>query len=344
LLLPVFEFPRTTLSAGESDEFAMRIHTNKTTALTEYLVPVFARSNDYYVERDISFELIECEFDAFDLRVSPAELRIDKGNDDYFTVKVKSVIDEDQTVRLSVESPLPATLESYEVFLPAYSEVTQELQVEPRYSDDEATYRIKVHAWNSREREEEIVKVKVMPEHDLEIEIRNNDFDARICSATEGQIFEVIIRNNGDYDETVELEIDNDYEFIQALVSEDEIEVAEGTEKVVYVFVNPSYNAELGEHIIFIDIESDYQEFREELRFTVIESEFLQKDVIEIISYPTDVEIMPGQDKILSFTIRNPTTEDIENVKITIFGTGNGVSIFPISIGTLEANEKVTVT
>ncbi|MCR4336086.1 MAG: hypothetical protein NUV57_06170, partial [archaeon] len=328
----------------DSDEMVMRIHVNQTTALTDYTIPVFMRSENYFVERDIKIRLIDCEENAFDLDVTPNEKRIERGNSEFYTIILTSAKNEGQDVRLSVDGDLPTELEKYETYLPAYGEVKIDLKVSARESDDDGTHRIKVIAWNNNETEEETVKAIVESEHKLEMIIENNDFEARICSATDGQVFEARILNKGDYDETVSLTLAHVHESVQAVLSEDEIDIEAGKEKIVYVFINPSFGTPIGNYTLTLIAESAHDKLSEQLRFKVIESEQNAiENVIEITSYPKEVVLVPGEEKILNFTIKNPLHERMNNVRIRFFGASNGATIFPMSLGSLEAGESVTI-
>ena len=343
LLLPVFEFPVTILSANDSDIMVRRIHTNETTALNEYTIPVFARSERYFVQRDITFRLIDCGTDEFDLDVTPNERRIDKGETERFTVVLTSNSDDDLDIRISSDSELPNQLETYRVTLSANSTTRIDLDVSARESDGDGTYKVIVTAWSSNETEEETVKVKVRAEHNIEMLISNNNFEARECSATAGQVYEVTLINKGDFDETIELDLKNVDDSIQAVLSQDEIDLDAGEEKTIYVFVNPSFGTPLGDYTITLTARTDDDELRETLRFRVVESDVIvQENVIELVSYPREVTIAPGEEKELLFTIRNPLPGPMENVSIRFFGTGD-TAIFPLSLRTLEGKETITV-
>jgi len=345
LLMPQFEYTTTRLASGDYDEMALRIHTNYTTALTEYLIPVFARSENYFVERDIKIRLIECEEDAFDLTVTPEERVMEREEREFFTVILQSNSDEGQEVRLSSISDLPTELDSYNVYLPANAEVRLKLEVRARETDNDGTHAIEVNAWNSKETERENVRVRIESQHKIEMIIENNDFDARICSATEGQVFEARIINKGDYDETVELTLAHVHESIQAVLSEDEIDIEVGGEKIVYVFINPSFGTPLGDYRLTLIAETNRDELREELRFRVIEGDiYAIENVIELSSVPREIVLAPGEEKTFSFTIENPTGIRMENVRIRFFGASEGVTVFPMDLGDLGAFESTTVT
>ena len=342
-MLPVFEFPVTTLSGNDSDTMVLRIHTNESTALTEYTIPVFARSERYFVQRDITFRLVDCGIDEFDLDVKPNIKTLDKGDTKTFIIELISNSDEDLDIRISSDSELPNQLESYRITLPANGIKRIDLDVSARDTDRKGTYDIKVTAWSPNEIEKETVKATVRAEHNIEMIVGNNNFEARECSATAGQVYEVTLINKGDFDETIELDLRNVHESIQAVLSEDDVELDAGEEKTIYVFVSPSYGTPLGDYRITLEAETNREELRETLKFRVIESDVqVQKNVIELISYPREVTIAPGEEKELLFTIRNPLPGPMENVSIRFFGAGD-TAIFPMSIGTLEGKETITL-
>ncbi|MEK6957855.1 MAG: hypothetical protein AABW99_02665 [archaeon] len=273
LLLPVFEFPETTLSGGESDEMNLIIHTNKTTAPGEYTIPVFARSEDQYVERSITFRLVECNEDAFTLNVSPNTATIERNGQQTYTITLTGNIDEGQYVSLSADSDLETQIASTSVFLPAYAEKKVKLIAKARGSDKKGEHKIIVYAWNAKETEQKEVRAEVKAEHKIEIFAANNDFDARVCSATSGQTFEIIVRNNGDYAETVKLGLENVPRTIQAVLSDKSIEVDAGKEKKMFVFINPAFDAPLGDYTISLVARAGNITKRQSLRFRVVEAQ-----------------------------------------------------------------------
>src|SRR3989344_86874 len=345
LLLPTFEFATTTLSGGEEDEMILRIHTNETTALEEYTIQVFARSENYFVERDIVIRLIECQTDEFDLEITPITQNIERNTKEFYIVKLIGKSDKDLDIRLSSDGTLPNTLDKYNVFLPKHGEKTVQLEVSARESDDDGAHKIKVTAWSANETEEETVKAIVESEHKIELLVANNDFEARICSATNGQVYEITIKNTGDFEEDVELTLRNVPETIQAVLSEDEIEIRKGEEKTIFVFVNPGFNTDIGNYSITLEADWGEDFARETLKFRVVEAdETAQQNVIEFVSYPRDITIAPGEERQLEFTIRNPLAVPMHNIQLRVFGLlNNEITIFPISVSELEGGETITL-
>ena len=343
LLMPYFEFSETTLSSGDYDVMSLKFHTNSTTAFTKYTIPVFIRSENYFVERDITFRLVECEENFFDLSVTPEEKTIERDSRAFFRVKLTSQSNEDQEIRLSSDGDLPSELEDYTVLLRGNSVEYIDLEISARESDDDGLHNIKVYAWNSNETEEENVKVKVKSEHDFELLVETNDFEARICSPVSGQVFEILVINKGDYDEEIEFSLSSVDESIQALVSDNEIELEANGQQKIYVFVNPTFGTPIGNYSITLNADSGRKEITKQLRFKVVETEEeLKEGVIEFVNYPKEVTFLPGEEKNLSFTIKNPLSTKMNNVSLRVYGLGTNVSVSPVSINSLDGKETFT--
>lgn len=344
LLLPQPEFPETTLRAGEAGKMAIKINTNKTTAPGEYTIKVLAQSAGLFVERNIVFRLEECEENFFDLMVTPEQRPISGGEEKEFTVVLESVSDEDQYVTLGSESDLPNKLDSMQVFLPANGQKKVTLKVRARETDMGGIHEVKVYAWNSNETEEKKAKVEVRDEHRLGLFIENNQFDARPCSATTQQVFEVVLENRGDFDERVRLLLSSVDNSIQAQLSNAEITVRKGRQEKVYVFINPAFDAGLGNYTATLRARYSGREVTEQLRFRVIGAETdARQGVLEIVSYPKEITIIQGEQKTVSMMVKNPTAGRMENIRARIFGTESGAAVFPTGTEGMAAGETTTL-
>jgi len=344
LLLPTFEFANTTLRAGQDDEMAMMVNTNMTTEFGEYTIPIFIRSENYYVERDVTVRLVECEKNTFELAVTPSLATISKGKATQFKVTVKNLLNKAQDIRLSSDSDLPNELEKNEISVPANSIVLVKLTVETRETDKTGKHNIKVYAWNSEKSESQTVQVDIKKEHKIEMIVENNNFQARQCSANNSQTFAITLRNKGDFDETAKLKLTNVDESIQAVLSDKELSVKKGEEKKFYVFISPSFSAELGDYTVRLTAKAGNEEISEDLKFRVVEAENdVQKNVIQVLTYPQQITIAEGESKTLTFTIKNPTGADMHNIAIRIYGISNGAAASPVAFQTLKAGETKTV-
>ena len=344
ILLPEFEFKETRLRAGESDEMGLTIHTNSTLALTEYTIPVFARSGNYYVERDIRIMLTDCDKDVFSISVLPQKADVKKGQAATFKVNVTNKTNRAQEIYLTSEGDLPNSLEIYSVNVGPNSTKLVKLTVNTRTTDAFGLHDIKISAWNSERTESKNVQVNILREHSISMAVQNNDFEARQCSASNSQTFEITLTNNGDFDETVKLKLKNSNESIQAVLSDTEIKVASKSSKKFYVFIAPSFSAELGNYTVSVGAKTSTDEITQELRFRVVEADEVQMNVIEVLSYPQEVNLFEGETKTLSFAIRNPTGADMHNVGVRIFGLSSGATVYPLAFSTLKAGETRAIT
>ncbi|HLC79626.1 MAG TPA: hypothetical protein VJG83_04340 [archaeon] len=343
VLLPEFEFAKTTLRANESDEMDLTIHTNQNTTLQDYRIGVFITSEDHLVQRDIEIRLIECQEDAFDISISPQKYTIKTGEKKNFTITLTSKSDKDQYVRLSSDGTIQNRLDSYNVFLPKNGIKRVKLEVVARQTDQPKEHNIRVNAWNDLETERKDVKVQIRPEHLIEMIVQNNNFEARVCSANEGQVFEVTIVNKGDYEEKVKLSLEDIPSKVQVELSETEVKIKKGSEKKIYVFVNPSIEAQIGNYTVTLNAKITGDTVSEKLKFRVVGSEpDAIQGVIQILSYPKQINLMPGEEKIISVTIKNPLNENLQNVKVRIYGAQNAATIPTGNLGELQAGQTKT--
>jgi len=51
---------------------------------------------------------------------------------------------------------------------------------------------------------------------------------------------------------------------------------------------------------------------------------------------------LPGEEKNISFTIKNPLSTKMNNVSLRVYGLGTNVSVSPVSINSLDSKETFT--
>jgi len=345
ILLPKFEFPSATLEGGKSEEMNLVINTNQRTALGDYSIRAFASSEKYFVEREILIHITQCEQDTFDLTVSPLKRTFKRGETKEYTVTLLNKTDESQEISLSSVSDLPNSLSEHKVTLLAHAEKAIRLKVSAREQDRSGKYKISVYAWNNNEREDEEVEAEVATRHNIEILVQNNDFDARICSASSSQVFDILLINRGDFDEKARLSIENRNSTIQATLSDTQITLPKRSERHVYVFINPSLDTRPGDYTVKFTAKTGTEQEEKLLKFRVIESPpEPQQGILEITSYPTQAGILQGEDKELLISVKNPTAGPMENVTVRILGLGDGLFARPKTIGVLGAKESATAS
>lgn len=348
LFIPNFEPYEMMLDPYEEKTSYLIIHINETTKLGRYTIPIFARIADAYIERDASFELVEKEeAPTFSLVVLDNTIRMEKGEEEEVRFYIRNLLDEEQSIRLSAISELPTELEQYYIDLGPNEREYSHLIVKARESDEGKEYEVKVYAWNSKHEEQEIIEVEVRSEHEIEVNIFNNNIEQRVCSVADLEVFEVEIINKGDYDEELTLSIENSYETIEVNISDEEFDLEKGESKTVYIAVQAGYDTELGNKKFYLIVENEAGgiDIREPLYFKVIEAgqEDLIEGVIAVVNYPEKIKLGQGEEKKIAITIRNPTNEDIGSVRVKLYGIGSRIFFPTVYLSGLKAGETKTV-
>ncbi|AJF59736.1 MAG: hypothetical protein QT03_C0001G0235 [archaeon GW2011_AR10] len=288
LFLPTFNNTELRLDPNETRTVELEIHLNDSFRAGSYTIPIYALSNDRFVQREVSFSLIKC-FDeetgfeeddetaikeAFELVLLDESVEVEKGADVPLRFTLTNLLEEEQEIRISSISDLPTKEADLTIRLEENESMQSYINVSARETDEKGIHEVQIFAWNSKGEEFEIAKVNVLPKHLLEVKVLNNEFEQRICSAVDFEVFEIEFENKGDFDERVEVRVENPYESIGVNVSDEVIEVEDGKTETVYITVAPSFDAPLGDKKVELVVKGLSREFtfRQELRFTVVEA------------------------------------------------------------------------
>ncbi|MBS3058872.1 MAG: hypothetical protein J4224_00415 [Candidatus Diapherotrites archaeon] len=288
LFLPTFNNTELRLDPNETRTVELEIHLNDSFRAGSYTIPIYAFSNDRFVQREVSFSLIKC-FDeetgfeeddetaikeAFELVLLDESVEVEKGADVPLRFTLTNLLEEEQEIRISSISDLPTKEADLTIRLEENESMQSYINVSARETDEKGIHEVQIFAWNSKGEEFEIAKVNVLPKHLLEVKVLNNEFEQRICSAVDFEVFEIEFENKGDFDERVEVRVENPYESIGVNVSDEVIEVEDGKTETVYITVAPSFDAPLGDKKVELVVKGLSREFtfRQELRFTVVEA------------------------------------------------------------------------
>ncbi|HIH08971.1 MAG TPA: hypothetical protein HA237_06460 [Candidatus Diapherotrites archaeon] len=288
LFLPTFNNTELRLDPNETRTVELEIHLNDSFRAGSYTIPIYALSNDRFVQREVSFSLIKC-FDeetgfeeddetaikeAFELVLLDESVEVEKGADVPLRFTLTNLLEEEQEIRISSISDLPTKEADLTIRLEENESMQSYINVSARETDEKGIHEVQIFAWNSKGEEFEIAKVNVLPKHLLEVKVLNNEFEQRICSAVDFEVFEIEFENKGDFDERVEVRVENPYESIGVNVSDEVIEVEDGKTETVYITVAPSFDAPLGDKEVELVVKGLSREFtfRQELRFTVVEA------------------------------------------------------------------------
>ncbi len=345
LFLPRFEFPRISVNAGSLEEADMELHVNETTATGDYKVQVRANYDNTFVQREVAFRLVECAKNYFDLSVSPERRAIMRGESRNFTIRLVSLSDTDQIVELGADGNVSVQLERASVLLPANGSREVVMRASTATEQGFGLHDVKVYAWNQHEEEQETVKVEVGGEHSVALSVKANDLEVRQGSASSRQVFEVTVENKGAFTEDVRLAVDRPILGMNVEVSDPSIRLTKGEGRKVHVFVVPGPEAEKGKYSTTLRATYGGKEARLGLRFRVLEAtERPGFGSLEMTSYPTELELVAGKEKLVQFVVTNPNTSAAENVKLRMTGLGDDVSFLPQGVGNIGAGKSATVT
>ena len=346
ILLPVFEPSELTVAANSSRDVRMKIHINHSTQLDEFDVGMFAFYGNTVVERNVVVEINECEdgeTPPFRLEIIDGHLSIDKGEEKKARFRLVSLIDDDQDVRISAVSDLK--VEEFDQLMHLGGNETEEgkILVFADENDEADVHDVIVYAWNDLGEDSENIEVDVEPMHKLNAVLLNNDILNRICSAVDFEVFELEISNDGDLRERVNISVDNPYDSIGIVITENNFQLDAGEKKIVQIAVQPAFDTELGDKTVNLRVDSSTDsefEFEEELNFTVVAApENVRQNVLQIVSYPRSIEAHPGEQKTMKIGIRNPTNESVGPLTVRIRGTSSEFSFTGGTIMSIPAGE-----
>lgn len=326
LFFPQFDNPELTLAPGQRTRTEFKINFNDFTRAGEYSVPVFAKTVAGTVFSDsFDFKLVECtDGDPFELLVSDSQLTLGKFEIERVRVTVKNNLDRVQDISFNALSELPSRPGQYHFSLGPFESQDSFVEIEARQNDKAETHFVDLVASSEFGKQTKSIKVAVRKNHDILFNLLQNELTSVVCSATEAAVFEIELTNSGDEKETVNISVDNDFDDISATVSDERIELKENEKKTVRVIVNPSFDSELGEKEIALEIRGQGFAYRENipLRFTVVGSgSVLQKVPLKVLSAPLEVNAVTGEQKVLNVKIGNPTELIATNITVRVRGT-----------------------
>ncbi len=285
LFLPYFDPMEVRVEANDDKKVELKININDTTEIDFYTIPIFARTDEFYVERDVGIDLIECEVKPFEIIANTSCKDLNKSKDVEISFKIQSLINEDQVIDLSLVSDLKVDLNQTSLILKANDSNSSHFVVTGRNRDLNGEHKMTLYAAGMKGYEEKEFCVEIEGSHAIEMIVNNNNLEQRSCSATDKEIFDVLIKNNGDFDEEIFLSIDNSHDTIGVDISDEEFVLGAHSEKTVYVTVNPAYDAPLGAKTIYLNLITgelkDYEWLNTDLN---------QEVVVKVYDFSEDVE------------------------------------------------------
>ncbi|MFH1587164.1 MAG: hypothetical protein ABID38_04865 [Candidatus Diapherotrites archaeon] len=300
LFLPYFEPMEVRIDAHGEKKAELKININDTTETDFYTIPIFARTDEFYVERDVGIDLVECEVRPFEIIANTSCKDLNKSEDVKIYFTLHSLINEDQVIDLSLVSDLKVDLNHTSLILEANDYNSSHFVVTGRERDLNGEHKMTLYAASMKGYEEKEFCVEIEGSHGIEMFVNNNNLEQRACSATDKEIFDVLIRNKGDFDEEIFLSINNSYSTIGVDISDEEFILGAHSEKTVHVTVNPAYDAPLGPKTIYLNLKTgelkDYKWLNTDLNQEVVVkaydfSEDVEEDTIKMELENVDYDI-----------------------------------------------------
>jgi len=344
MLLPYFERQTLSLIPFEEKYVELNVHPSPYSAEGTHIVSMMAITDDEIVKETVVLDVEDCgeERDAeFSLDVSTRCLDVEKSEDEkiYFTVKNK--LDTEQKVYFSAGGELAARLSTDSAWLEGDEE--REFYFEVNVDQDARVkdYNVALRVWNSSYGLGEDLCIRPEKAHSVDIRIEENNLE---LSQWENAVFTVVLENGGDYSEEFELEIDNDYDNIEVILSDDEIDVERHGSREVYISVNALQEAAEGFYNITFKADTGRDEFEAELYFEVIEAEEIPdvpEQAIEITGYATSINMDENTEKSIFVTVKNNSNTLQENIRVELTGLPDGIAAtWETSLSLVPGQEK----
>jgi len=342
--LPYWEDNEITLTGSETETIDLLLHNTPSSELTgDYTIQVSAESGSSLAIDEITIELEDCEGQVgeadFTLSVDVSSIDLSKGSAKRINYHVSNTEDFDQYIHVSIETDLQADYNSL-IFVRANRTYYDTAIVRAGVFQDAKNYDFKIKAWNDETTHERTVTVRVLSTHYFEFNVSEQDFDLR-----QGQTKTLSIEfKNSDYIETFTLELENSNSKINAGLSETSFTLSPKTSKTVTLNISANEDANLGSKTLKVKARTNSISQKSlEVGFNVKESIPTPESLLlEIESYPTAMQLNPGESKELTFVIFNPA-KNVAFVNITLEDLPEGVSFEEVS-EPIASNQRKTIT
>ncbi|MEM4391035.1 MAG: hypothetical protein QXU92_00540 [Candidatus Diapherotrites archaeon] len=339
LLLPEPSGKILNLYPNSKTNFELKLNTNKD-FLGKHEI-IFRTDSDVRQIASFEVELIECDSKDFSIEVYPLQNEIRAGQTLNFTINIFNKSKKTQEINLSSDGTLPNKLTHSKVEIEKDGMRRVNLSVSARPTDNKGTHFITLYVWNENQSEIKNIRVSVLPKRLLEVNVLNNSFEARVCSADKGQVFEILVKNLGDFEEKINLKVLNEVQNVQVLIPEKNFVLAPSKSKSVFVFVNPSIEASPGDYVLPIEVSSNSFSERIDLKFKIVSS--VEADGFPtLVSFPSEIELKAGSSKEIRLTLKNNSYMPAENLIISF--SSDQISAENLKIREILPNKTLQVS
>ncbi len=327
MLLPYFGRKEITLTPFQEKYVELRLHPSPYSSEGRHYVSMYAITEDEVAKKRIAIDVVECgeeESPEFSVRINSKCFVAEKGEPERIYFTVLNRLGREQKVYFSVGGKLDARMQTYSAWLEENEEREFYFEVEVDEEAKVMDYYLKLRVWNQDYSVEKSVCIRPRRMHLTSVEVEENDLVIRQC---ESAVFTITLKNTGDYSEDFELRLDSDYSKIEALLSEDDVELEKQSSKQVYVSVNVFESAPEGDYIIVLGIEAALERFEKQLRFTVVpEEKETELPLLEIVGYASSLRMDENSEKTLLVSVKNNGGQQLDGISISIWGLPIGIT------------------
>jgi uncharacterized membrane protein len=305
-------FEKSELELDSRQEVYVNLEVYGEGSLGEHYIDIYARADSYYVKRRAYFRLVECPETPsriFSLEVPAECISLEKLQDKNVAFTIKNLTGLRQAVNIQTVSDILSETDN-SITLQPHEKKMLYVKVYARDQDKPGKHYIKIYAWKGSYREKKELCVEVKPLRKSAVILADNDIEIEQCSFG---LFVLTIENRGDTEESYKISVNNATQ-ASIKVSDESFSLQPHEGKEVFITVNVPVDMPLGNYSADIVIENE-SIWVKTIYFTVIEPA-MPEEVVEarpmIVSYPTTISIFPGEERIASLVLYNPSTESID--------------------------------
>jgi len=340
MLLPYFAQRNVSLMPNQEKYVKLWVHTSPYSALGRHTVSLYAITEDEIAKETVSLDVEECreEKPKFRLSVGSGCFTVEKGESEKIYFSVENETDEEQQVFFSAGGNLAAKLSQQSAWLEGNEE--RDFYIEVKVSEDAVVkdYNAALRVWNSDYGIQRSLCIRPERAHSVSLEPEQDVVTIEECKSA---VFTLMARNIGDYSEDFELEIENDYSGIEAVLSEERFELGKHSSRQVYVSVNLSEGLGPGTYHIKVVGEAGREDFEEELTILVVEEIVALPGKVLVAGYASSVSMDANSEKSVFVTLWNNSEEKAEGISVMLLGLPAGVSSDSKNVSLQPGEKKV---
>ncbi|MFH1240695.1 MAG: thioredoxin domain-containing protein, partial [Candidatus Diapherotrites archaeon] len=225
MFLPYFTDKYIYLSAYDSEDVTLKIWVPDRISTGTKYINIYAKSGSKTYSDTARIYVKDCGIPnpinkdkEFTLTLQSSCKRIEKGEKTTYTFTLKNITNDDIRVDLQVVSDLPTELKDHvPVYLDSYERVTLEFEVKSRKTDDTGRHEIIVYAWDDDYNTKESTCVYLEGTNEVDVDLVNNDLK---IERGKFEVFTLLVENTGDFEENVDIEVNDYFEGIEVTISD----------------------------------------------------------------------------------------------------------------------------